>query len=102
MIESKEKGLLKGLPKKEYFKKYFQDNREKFRESDERQAIKRVFCVACKSSFISKYLTKHENTKLHKKNVERYKVEIVTDPKNVSQKIEDTYNALDECIQNMA
>ena len=94
MTESKEKGLLKGLTKKEYFKKYFQDNRDKFREYDERQAIKKVYCTSCKSSFIPKYLTKHENTKLHKKNVERY-------PKNVAQKIADTYKALDDCIQNM-
>ncbi len=72
MTESKQKGLLKGLTKSEYAKKYYNEHKEKFKVNDEKQAMKKSFCPVCKSSFISKYFGKHENTNLHKKNVERF------------------------------
>jgi hypothetical protein len=56
-------------PDKEYFKKYYRDNIEKYRLKNEERKLIKVECPTCKCTVVKKHYKKHTETKKHMKNI---------------------------------
>ena len=55
--------------KKEYFKKYYQENIEKYRAKNKERKSCYVDCEICNCKFIKKHLSEHKRTKKHINNI---------------------------------
>lgn len=58
--------------KKEYFKNYYNNNKDRYREYDRKRAELKYYCVCCKSTLEEQYRKKHEKTQIHIKNQSKY------------------------------
>ncbi len=54
---------------KEYFKKYYLDNIEKYKLKNEERKLIKVECPICKCTIVKKHYKKHTETKKHINNV---------------------------------